>query len=101
MLPVIYKFMLDTDFSRVMLYLVAYVPSTVGAFALVSVVRRPHGEANDLASWAGIGRRHPWFGFAFGILLISMAGIPPTVGFLGKWGVFADRTAIKGKQLKQ
>ncbi|BBH17864.1 NADH-quinone oxidoreductase subunit N [Nocardioides baekrokdamisoli] len=82
-----------TASRAVMLYLVAYVPSSIGAFALVSLVRKSSGESTDLDSWAGIGRRHPWFGFAFAILLISMAGIPPTVGFLGKWGVFATALA--------
>ena len=85
-----------TATRAVMLYLVAYVPSSIGAFALVSLVRKPSGESTDLASWAGIGRRYPWFGFSFGVLMVSMAGIPPTIGFLGKWAVFA--TALSAHQ---
>lgn len=78
-----------TATDAVSIYLLAYAPSSLGAFALISLVRSEGREATDLAAWAGIGRRHPWFGVAFGTLVVSMAGIPLTVGFLGKWAVLA------------
>lgn len=78
-----------TAIHAVNLYLLAYAPSSLGAFLLVTLVHTESGEGAELTAWAGIGRRHPWFGAAFGTLLVSMAGIPPTLGFLGKWSVFA------------
>lgn len=70
-------------------YLVAYGFSTLGAFAFVGVVRNRDGsEATELASWAGLGRRHPVAGAAFSLFLLAFAGIPLTSGFVSKFAVF-------------
>ncbi|MGI9125664.1 MAG: NADH-quinone oxidoreductase subunit NuoN, partial [Mycobacterium sp.] len=70
-------------------YLAAYGFSTVGAFAVVSVVRRVDGEEQtELASWAGLGRRHPLTGLVFSLFLLAFAGIPLTGGFVSKFAVF-------------
>jgi NADH-quinone oxidoreductase subunit N len=73
----------------VLFYLIAYSLATVGAFAMVSVVRDASGEAPSFASWAGLGRRSPLVAGVFTLFLFSMAGIPLTAGFIGKWAVFA------------
>ena len=71
-------------------YLAAYGFSTVGAFAVVSVVRGSDGEEQTaLAHWAGLGRRHPLTGLVFALFLLAFAGIPLTGGFVGKFAVFS------------
>ncbi|MCW1957822.1 MAG: NADH-quinone oxidoreductase subunit NuoN [Mycobacterium sp.] len=75
--------------SGTLFYLAAYGFSTVGAFALVSVVRRADGtEQTELASWAGLGRRYPVAGVVFSLFLLAFAGIPLTSGFVSKFAVF-------------
>ena len=78
-----------TSVSSVMFYLVAYGAATLGAFALVTMVRDPSGEATLLNSWVGLGRRAPLAATIFSIFMLSFAGIPLTSGFIGKWAVFA------------
>jgi NADH-quinone oxidoreductase subunit N len=78
-----------TSISSVMFYLVAYGAATIGAFALVTMVRDPSGEASRLNSWVGLGRRAPLAATIFSIFMLSFAGIPLTSGFVGKWAVFA------------
>lgn len=72
----------------VLFYLVAYSVATIGAFALVTVVRDSNGEATSFAKWTGLGRRSPVVAVLFALFLFSMAGIPLTGGFIGKWEVF-------------
>ncbi len=78
----------------VVFYLLAYGLATVGAFAVVTLVRERDasgvvlGEATRLAQWAGLGRKAPWTTAAFALFLLSLAGIPLTAGFLAKFGVF-------------
>ncbi|MCB1292300.1 MAG: NADH-quinone oxidoreductase subunit N, partial [Mycobacterium sp.] len=75
--------------SGTLFYLAAYGFSTVGAFAVVGVVRdRDGGEQTDLARWAGLGRRYPLVGLVFSLFLLAFAGIPLTSGFVGKFAVF-------------
>ncbi len=71
-----------------MFYLVAYGAATLGAFAVVTLVRDPSGEATLLTNWVGLGKRSPTAGVVFSIFLLSFAGIPLTSGFIGKWAVF-------------
>lgn len=72
----------------VLVYLASYGLSTLGAFALVTMVRKAGGEATSLGAWQGIGRSNPAVGVAMTLFLLSFAGIPPTAGFVGKLLVF-------------
>ncbi|WP_203568677.1 NADH-quinone oxidoreductase subunit NuoN [Aestuariimicrobium ganziense] len=74
--------------GSIQFYLAAYGLATMGAFALVTMVRKAGGESTSLASWSGIGRRHPVFGALMVLFLLSFAGIPLTGGFIGKLLVF-------------
>lgn len=84
-------------------YLGAYGLATVGAFAIVHLVRETStahgdspvilGEATHLSQWAGLGRRSPWLAGAFTLFLLSFAGIPLTAGFIGKFTVFSTSVA--------
>ncbi|MEN3585770.1 NADH-quinone oxidoreductase subunit NuoN [Streptomyces sp. ZYX-F-203] len=75
--------------SSVLFYLAAYSFVTVGAFAVVTLVRDPGGEATHLSKWAGLGRRSPLVGAVFAVFLLAFAGIPLTSGFAGKFAVFS------------
>jgi NADH-quinone oxidoreductase subunit N len=77
-----------TSLQAVLFYLATYGPATVGTFAIVTLVRDAGGEATAFSKWAGIGKSSPLVAGAFGFLLLSMAGIPLTGGFVGKWAVF-------------
>ena len=79
----------DNGLSATLFYLFAYGFSTLGAFAVVSVVRNAAGdEETDMARWAGLGRNHPLVGVVFSLFLLAFAGIPLTSGFVSKFAVF-------------
>jgi NADH-quinone oxidoreductase subunit N len=75
--------------QAVLFYLLTYGFATIGAFAVVTLVRDSSGETTALSRWAGLGRQAPWVAGIFAFLLLAMAGIPLTSGFVGKWAVFA------------
>jgi len=75
--------------SGTMFYLLVYGFTTLGAFAVVTLVRDAEGEATHLSSWAGLGRRSPLLAGVFAFFLLALAGIPGTSGFMGKFAVFA------------
>ena len=79
--------------SGSLFYLTAYGFSTLGAFAVVTLVRGPDGEATDLSQWQGLGRRSPVVAASFALFLFSLAGIPLTAGFISKFGVFEAASA--------
>lgn len=78
--------------STVIFYLLTYMVSTVGAFGALILCGRRGAESVTYEDLAGIGRRHPPAALAFSLFLMSLAGLPPTAGFFGKWFVF--RAAI-------
>ncbi|RJL22604.1 NADH-quinone oxidoreductase subunit NuoN [Bailinhaonella thermotolerans] len=80
--------------SGILFYLVAYGFTTVGAFAVVTMVRDAGGEAGHLSRWAGLGKRSPLLAGVFAFFLLAFAGIPLTSGFFGKYAVFA--AAVSG-----
>jgi NADH-quinone oxidoreductase subunit N len=79
----------EAGLSSTLFYLFAYGFSTVGAFAVVGLVRNTAGEEDTaLARWAGLGRRYPVVGVVFSLFLLAFAGIPLTSGFVSKFAVF-------------
>nr|WP_030758075.1 MULTISPECIES: NADH-quinone oxidoreductase subunit NuoN [unclassified Streptomyces] len=74
--------------QSVLFYLGAYSFVTIGAFAVVTLVRDAGGEATHLSKWAGLGRRSPLTAAVFAVFLLAFAGIPLTSGFTGKFAVF-------------
>ncbi|MCW2764982.1 MAG: dehydrogenase subunit [Nocardioides sp.] len=77
-----------TSMQSVLFYLTTYGFAMVGGFAVVTLVRDSGGEATSFARWAGLGKRSPLVAGVFAFFLLSMAGIPLTAGFVGKWAVF-------------
>jgi NADH-quinone oxidoreductase subunit N len=74
--------------GAVLFYLLAYTFTTVGAFGVIVVCERADGRAVDVADYAGLGRRHPALAAALTLFLLSLIGIPPLAGFIGKFYLF-------------
>jgi NADH-quinone oxidoreductase subunit N len=72
-----------------MFYLIAYAIMTLGAFGVVMMVASRGEEHTTLADFAGLGRRSPGLAALMTVFLLSLAGIPPTAGFIAKVGVFS------------
>jgi NADH-quinone oxidoreductase subunit N len=76
--------------ESVTFYLVAYFITTIGAFGVVSVLSTPQTEAGDIALYRGLFWRRPWLAGTFILMLLSLAGIPLTAGFIGKFYIFTS-----------
>jgi NADH-quinone oxidoreductase subunit N len=75
--------------TATLFYLASYGLTTMGAFALVGLVRDASGEVTDLNRWVGLARRSPQLAAIFSLFLLSFAGIPLTAGFIGKFTIFS------------
>jgi NADH-quinone oxidoreductase subunit N len=80
------------DGTGLAFYLTVYLFMNLGAFGAVMALAGKDGERLDLDSFAGAGHSSPWIAALFSVFLLSLAGFPPTGGFLAKFFVFA--TAI-------
>jgi NADH-quinone oxidoreductase subunit N len=78
-------------------YLVAYAFMTLGAWAVVITLEGPDGEGLKLDDYAGLGRKYPGLAAAMTIFMLSFVGVPPTLGFMGKFYLF--RVVIQGGYL--
>jgi NADH-quinone oxidoreductase subunit N len=70
--------------SATVLYLAAYLMMNIAAFAVVIAVERDRGD-DQLSSLAGLGARSPWLAWPLTIAMLGLAGVPGTVGFIGKF----------------
>lgn len=75
--------------SAVAFYLVAYFATMLGAFGVVTMVSTPGNDLGDLALYRGLFWRRPAVAGAFTVMLLSLAGIPLTAGFIGKFYIVA------------
>lgn len=74
--------------SGVIFYLAAYSLMTLGSFAIVALMERDENSSIQIDDLAGYARKKPWMALCLTIFLLSLAGIPPTVGFFGKFYIF-------------
>ncbi len=74
-------------YSSAMFYTLAYAMMTLGGFGIVIYMSRAGFEGDQLDDFKGLNQRSPWFAFMMLILMFSMAGVPPTVGFWAKLAV--------------
>jgi len=74
-------------YGAAMFYVVTYVLTTLGTFGILMMATRAGFEAEALDDWKGLSRKSPWFAFLMMVLVFSLAGIPPTVGFFAKLSV--------------
>jgi NADH-quinone oxidoreductase subunit N len=70
-------------------YLAAYFITTLGAFGIVAILSRAERDADDVEDYQGLAWRKPWLAAVFMAMLFSLAGIPLTAGFVGKFCVLA------------
>ena len=74
-------------YSASMFYAITYALMAIGGFGMIILLSRKGYEADRLDDLKGLNQRSPWFAFMMLILMLSMAGVPPTVGFYAKLSV--------------
>jgi NADH-quinone oxidoreductase subunit N len=74
--------------ASVMLYIALYTFMTFGAFAIVAMLRKGGLEGEEIEDFTGLAKRHPLGALLMLVFMVSLAGIPPTAGFVGKFYVF-------------
>jgi NADH-quinone oxidoreductase subunit N len=74
--------------AAVMLYLALYAFMTFGAFAVVATLRKGGVDGDEVEDFTGLAARHPLAALLMLVFMVSLAGIPPTAGFIGKFYVF-------------
>lgn len=74
-------------YSSAMFYAITYVLTTLAAFGMIMLLSRAGFEAENLEDLKGLNRRSPWFALVMMVLMLSLVGIPPTVGFYAKLSV--------------
>jgi NADH-quinone oxidoreductase subunit N len=83
--------------SAALFYLLAYGVTTLGAWAVVLALERADGSGTAIDDYAGLARRRPWMALAMSVFMLSLIGVPPTLGFLGKFVVFGS--AVQAGQI--
>lgn len=74
-------------YSAAMFYITTYVIVAAGAFAVIALLSTHNIELDQLDDYRGLNTRNPWLAFIMLLLMFSMAGVPPTVGFFAKLGL--------------
>ncbi|HLB43647.1 MAG TPA: NADH-quinone oxidoreductase subunit NuoN [Gammaproteobacteria bacterium] len=74
-------------YSAALFYISTYVLVAAGAFAIITIMSKDGIELDQLSDYRGLNARHPWLAFMMLLILFSMAGVPPTVGFFAKLGL--------------
>lgn len=74
-------------YSAALFYVITYALTTLGTFGLILLLAREGFECEEIADFKGLNKRSPWYAFVMLILMFSLAGIPPTVGFFAKLAV--------------
>lgn len=74
-------------YSSALFYAITYVLTTLGTFGAIMLLARSGFEADTIDDFKGLNQRSPWFAFVMLVLMFSLAGIPPTVGFYAKLSV--------------
>ncbi len=87
------KFAADAVASA-LFYLVTYAVTSFGAWAVVIALEKPDARGLEISDFAGLGRKRPLLAAAMTVFMLSLTGMPPTLGLVGKFYLF--RTAIEG-----
>lgn len=85
---------LSDSIASMLFYLMAYALTSFAAWSVVIALEREEGRGLSLADYAGLGRKHPWLALAMMVAMLSFTGVPPTLGFWGKFYLFS--TAVEG-----
>jgi NADH-quinone oxidoreductase subunit N len=79
----------DDAYSAALFYMIVYAIMSVGAFGMLLLLSRAGFDCENLDDMRGLNRRSPWYAFVMMILMLSLAGLPPTAGFYAKLAVFS------------
>ncbi|HEY0591623.1 MAG TPA: NADH-quinone oxidoreductase subunit N [Thermoanaerobaculia bacterium] len=80
--------MSELGLTSVLVYMLVYIVATLGIWALILMLRRREYAGESIADFGGLAVRAPFWAFAMVIFLLSLGGIPPTAGFVGKYYLF-------------
>ena len=80
-------------YAAAMFYVIVYAVMALGAFGMIIVLSREGFEADRIDDFRGLNERSPWHAFLMLVLMLSMAGVPPFVGFWAKWSVLREVVA--------
>jgi NADH-quinone oxidoreductase subunit N len=80
--------------ASALFYLVTYAITSFGAWAVVIALEKPEGKGLEINDFAGLGRKRPLLAAAMTVFMLSLTGMPPTLGLVGKFYLF--RTAVEG-----
>lgn len=86
-------------YAASMFYVIAYALMSLGAFGMIVMLGRRGFEADQLEDFRGLARRGPWFAMLMLLLMLSLAGVPPFLGFWAKWSVLREVVAADGTWL--
>nr|VFK28756.1 MAG: NADH dehydrogenase subunit N [Candidatus Kentron sp. MB]VFK33307.1 MAG: NADH dehydrogenase subunit N [Candidatus Kentron sp. MB]VFK76096.1 MAG: NADH dehydrogenase subunit N [Candidatus Kentron sp. MB] len=80
----------EAGFSASVFYVLVYTMMAAGGFGMIILLSRAGVESDRLDDFRGLNERSPWYAFLMLILMLSMAGIPPFLGFWAKWSVLRE-----------
>ena len=83
-----------TGFAASMFYVITYAVMSAGAFGMIIYLSRKGFESDELDDFKGLADKSPWYAFIMLIFMLSMAGVPPFLGFWAKWFVFLELIAV-------
>ena len=83
-----------TSVSAGLFYLVAYTITSFGSWGVVIALEKAEGKGLAIADYAGLGKKHPYLAAAMAIFMLSLTGLPPTLGLIGKLYLF--RAVMEG-----
>ncbi len=79
----------NEGYSAAMFYTITYAIMSLGSFGIIMLMARQGFEADNISDLTGLNQRSPWFAFIMMVIMLSMAGVPPTVGFWAKLAVLS------------
>jgi NADH-quinone oxidoreductase subunit N len=83
----------NAGYSASMFYIIVYALMSLGGFAMIVLLGHSGFEADRIDDFRGLNERNPWYAFLMLILMMSMAGVPPFLGFWAKWWVLQELVA--------
>lgn len=84
----------ESGYAGSMFYVIVYALMSMGSFGMIILLGRRGLEADRLDDFKGLAERNPWFAFIMLLLMFSMAGVPPLIGFWAKWFVIKEVVAM-------
>jgi NADH-quinone oxidoreductase subunit N len=79
----------ESTMIAISIYLMTYMFTNLGAFAVVIALEKPDGTGTDIEDLAGLSKSQPFIAAMMALFMLSLVGIPATAGFIGKYFVFA------------